>query len=353
MKISGLHRQIVLSMTAIAFTVTFLVLLTSYTLCYLLETYWPESYTNDNLVPSGPEWVWMAGITLIGLLLAAVAAFKLSARILHPLNAVAEGLRDIADGNLQARADVRADSMSEIATLAGNFNHLAAQLERVSGEQKFWNAAIAHELRTPVTILKGRLQGMADGVFTADAAQFQQLLRHVDGLARLIEDLRIVSLEENGHLLLSLQDTCLVSELTAVADLFRNEMVQQGQTLVLDLQAGVFRCDPIRIRQALIALLDNARQHADPGKITVSTEISAQTYLLKVSDSGPGIPEDFIAFVFDAFRQAPAKNTAARGSGLGLAVVQTIAHAHGGQAVCYRNAQGGSVFELRWPVAAE
>lgn len=353
MKISGLHRQIVWSMSAIAFTVTLLVLLTSYSFCYFWKTYWPDSYADDNLLPTGPEWLWMAGITLIGLLLAAVAAFKLSARILQPLNAVAEGLRAIADGNLQARAEISCPAMSEIETLAGNFNHLAAQLERVSGEQKFWNAAIAHELRTPVTILKGRLQGMADGVFTADATQFQQLLRHVDGLARLIEDLRIVSLEENGHLLLTLQDTCLVSELSAVADLFRNDMTQQGQTLVLDLQAGVFRCDPIRIRQALIALLDNVRQHADPGNITIRTASNAQTNLLRVSDSGPGIAAEFIPFVFDAFRQAPAKNTAARGSGLGLAVVQTIAHAHGGQAVCYRNAQGGSVFEIRWPIVAE
>lgn len=352
MKISGLHRQIVWSMSAIAFTVTLLVLLTSYSFCYFWKTYWPDSYADDNLLPTGPEWLWMAGITLIGLLLAAVAAFKLSARILQPLNAVAEGLRAIADGNLQARAEISCPAMSEIETLAGNFNHLAAQLERVSGEQKFWNAAIAHELRTPVTILKGRLQGMADGVFTADATQFQHLLRHVDGLARLIEDLRIVSLQENGHLLLTLQDTCLVSELSAVADLFRNDMAQQGQTLVLDLQAGVFRCDPIRIRQALIALLDNVRQHADRGNITISTAINAQTNLLRVSDSGPGIAAEFIPFVFDAFRQAAAKNTAARGSGLGLAVVQTIAHAHGGQAVCYRNAQGGSVFEIRWPIAA-
>jgi signal transduction histidine kinase len=107
------------------------------------------------------------------------------------------------------------------------------------------------------------------------------------------------------------------------------------------------RCDPVRIRQALLALLENARRHAVPGAIRIATRIEAGRCRLSVEDDGPGIPADFAPHVFKAFRRVD--DTQPGGSGLGLAVVAAIAHAHRGEAVCTPAAGGGTRFDVTWP----
>jgi two-component system sensor histidine kinase AdeS len=103
-------------------------------------------------------------------------------------------------GNLAARATSDEHAMGETAQLVDDFNQMAARLQDMAQHRAFWNAAIAHELRTPVTILRGRLQGITEGVFAPEQSQFQSLLTQVEGLGRLIEDLRTVALAESGHL---------------------------------------------------------------------------------------------------------------------------------------------------------
>ncbi|WP_197339060.1 ATP-binding protein [Ralstonia solanacearum] len=350
MKLAGLSRQIALSMMAMAFGVTLLVVLTSYAFYYLAWTYWSRDFCQTSWLPTGPEWVWMLATTLVGLAMAIVVAVNLAGRILVPLNSVADSLRRAARGDLGVRAVAGDRSMGEAALLADDFNALADQLQRVTEEQVFWNAAIAHELRTPVTILRGRLQGLAEGVFTPDAPQFRSLLTQVEGLARLIEDLRVVSLAESGHLDLQVRESDLSAEVKAVVAFFGDVLRAAGQHPVLDLEARRMRCDPVRIRQALLALLENVHRHAVPGSIRIQTRIEQGRCHLRVEDDGPGIPADFVPHVFEAFRRSDdARSSASGGSGLGLAVVAAIAHAHGGQASCSRAAGGGTLFELHWP----
>lgn len=347
MKLTGLSRQIALSMMAMALGVTLLVVLTSYLFYYLWLTYWPEQFPSASLIPTGPEWVWLIGTTLASLVLSAFVAVNLSRRILLPLNSVAESIHAVAQGDLTARATAGDRSMGEAAALAENFNSLATQLQRMTEEQAFWNAAIAHELRTPVTILRGRLQGLAEGVFTPDESQFRSLLTQVEGLNRLIEDLRVVSLAESGHLNLQVQETALAAEVTSVVDFLREALAAKNQHPVLNLEARRVCCDPVRIRQALLALLENARRHAVPGAIRIQTSIENGWCHLRVEDDGPGISDEFAPHVFTAFRRA--EEASSSGSGLGLAVVAAIARAHGGQAICRATTLGGTIFELRWP----
>lgn len=352
MKLVGLSRQIARSMMAIAFGVTLLVLLTSYAFYFLWKTYWPENFSADNWVPTTPEWLWMIGTTLAGLVLAVIVAVNLSRRILVPLNSVADGIRRVAQGDLTARADAGDRSLGEAALLADDFNALANTLQRMTEEQTFWNAAIAHELRTPVTILRGRLQGLAEGVFLPDKGLFRTLLSQVEDLARLIEDLRVVGLAESGHLDLQIRETNLDSEVETVVAFCSDALQLSKQQPVLEQQAGMVHCDPMRIRQALLALVENARRHGVAGTVRIQTKRDSSWIYLSVEDDGPGVAEDFAPHVFTAFRRNPAvPNTEERrGSGLGLAVVAAIAHAHGGQAVCQPTARGGSRFELSWPV---
>ena len=353
MRLSGLSRQIARTMMAMALGITVLVVLTSYVFYFLALRYFPEQIDETAWWPSAPEWLWLAATTVAALGLAVLVAVKLSRRILVPLNSVADSLRRVAQGDLSVRATAGDRSLGEAAELADDFNALAGQLQRVSEELAFWNSAIAHELRTPVTILKGRLQGLSEGVFPAEESQFRGLLTQVDGLSRLIEDLRTVSLTESGHLNLHVQNTDLSAEIRDVVELYKEALEAAGQQPVLDLHAGPVYCDPMRIRQALLALLDNARRHAVPGTIRIQNGQEGGRYFLRVEDNGPGIPKALASQVFTAFRRANPARSSARdgGSGLGLAVVAAIAHAHGGQATCRPSSEGGACFELSWPVA--
>ncbi|UGA52386.1 MULTISPECIES: ATP-binding protein [Dickeya] len=349
----SLSRQIVRSMTLLALSVTLLMVVGSYIFYSLMLAISPESLSlNDQLMPTTMEWFWMVGTTLLALVIAVVLAIRLARRILVPLNSVAHSLRQIAEGELNARAETDDYSLGEAALLVRDFNTMAERLERMAQERAFWNAAIAHELRTPVTILRGRLQGLTEGVFEPDIGLFRNLLTQVEGLGRLIEDLRVVGLAESGHLELRWTRTRLSDEVTAVVSAFEPALQGDGFTLSLALEDQMVQCDPVRIRQALLALLENAQKHADPGRLCVRAGVDGGRAFLSVEDGGPGIDPQLAEQIFEAFQrgeQSRAGNS--KGSGLGLAVVQAIAQAHGGQASCRPAPSGGALFELRWPAA--
>lgn len=345
----GLSRQIVLSMIVVVLAVVLLSLLGTYAFYALVMTFWPTSVSNDWL-PSSMEWAWIAATTLVALVLAVTVAAKLARRILVPLTSVAESLRAVAQGNLGIRAVADDRSLGEAAVLVDDFNIMAERLQKVEQEQAFWNAAIAHELRTPVTILRGRLQGLAEGVFTPDVALFQSLLTQVEGLGCLIEDLRVVGLSDSGHLQLHLQEVDVASEVAAVVSLMLPSLQAASLDVSLDLAPGRVWCDPMRIRQALLALLENTRRHAIPGRVRITWLVQQDQCYLRVEDDGPGIEENLADHLFEAFQRGEQSRSRENGgSGLGLAVVRAIAQAHAGRATCRPSAQGGSCFELTWP----
>ncbi|HHH1032290.1 TPA: ATP-binding protein [Yersinia enterocolitica] len=349
---SGLSRQIILSMSAVVLSVVLLVILGSYVFYALFWTYLkPSDSPLDHWLPTGPELTWMILTTLAALSLGVVVAGKLSRRILLPLNSVAENLRRVAQGDLTARADADDRSVGEAVLLVNDFNIMAERLQRTTQDQIFWNAAIAHELRTPVTILRGRLQGLAEGIFPPSIPQFNSLLAQVENLTRLIEDIRVVSMADSGHLELQIRQVNFCTEIITIIQLLETDLQAAGFVLVLDLDDTLVNCDPQRIRQALLALMENARRHAVPGCLRIKTYRSSGQYHLLVEDEGPGIDETFIEHAFDAFQRGEqSRSRKSGGSGLGLAVVRAIAKAHGGTAVCHRSTKGGTVFELSWPV---
>ncbi|VWD13518.1 two-component system sensor histidine kinase [Burkholderia lata] len=350
MKLGGLGRKIAVSMAELALGITLVVVLTLYAFYYLVLRYWTDICYQASWFPSNPEWLWLGTTLLIGLAIAIVVSARLAHQILVPLNSVADSIRRVAKGDLTARAVAGDRSIREAALIADDFNALAAQLQRMTDEQAFWNAAIAHELRTPVTVLRGRLQGLAEGVFQPGEALFRSLLIQAEGLTRLIEDLRVISLAESGHLSVSIQETDLATHVKAVVEMFEDSLAAAGQQMVLDLDTRPVYCDPFRMRQALLALLENARRYAVPGAIRIRTRVESGACQLVVEDEGPGIPADCAARIFDAFRRVDDTHSNQKGgSGLGLAVVAAIAQAHAGAASCRPTARGGTAFELRWP----
>lgn len=344
---SGLRRQIILSMTVVAFSIVLMVIFGSYLFYAVFLTYSPSSISDD-LLPYPAELAWMAATLAVALALASSVAVKLARRILAPLNAVADNLRRVAEGDLSARAVVHDKSMGEATRLVTDFNNLAERLERMARDRAFWNAAIAHELRTPVTVLRGRLQGLTEGVFQPTPALLAGLLAQVEGLGRLVEDLRVLGLGESGRLDIQLEQGDLAAGIEAAVATFDPPLRAAGFTPVLELEAGEVVCDPVRIRQTLLALLDNALQHASPGPLHIRTFTRDGRVHLQVEDTGPGVPDDLRDSVFDAFHRG-SKAGSRGGSGLGLAVVRAIIRAHGGEARCLAAGTGGTIFDLNWP----
>jgi two-component system, OmpR family, sensor histidine kinase AdeS len=187
-------------------------------------------------------------------------------------------------------------------------------------------------------------------VFEPSQELFGKLPSQVEGLARLIEDLRTLGLSENGHLHLQIVPTDLGDEVRKVVDIYEPAMRAVGQCPELDLPPGPVHCDPVRIRQVLLALLENASKYAVPGIVRIHAGMVDGTGVLRVEDEGPGVPAGSAQRVFDAFWRADTSRSGhGGGTGLGLAVVGAIARAHQGHAVCVPSPLGGTAIELTWP----
>ncbi|MFN3984501.1 MAG: ATP-binding protein [Rhodocyclaceae bacterium] len=350
-RIQGLRRQIIQSLAVMALSIILISVFGSYVFYAFAISYLPDSIS-DTWMPSQVEMIWIICTIVAALGMAVFVAIRLSRRILTPLNSVAHSLREVAQGKLDARAPLGEQAMGETAQLVRDFNAMAERLQSMTREREFWNAAIAHELRTPVTILRGRLQGLAEGVFSPSGEIFNGLMRQVEGLNRLIEDLRVLSLNDSGHLELQRVQVSLADELSTVLQGFTAPLASKGLQLHSDLDVNLqVVCDAVRIRQALMALLDNALQHADPGALLVRLQQINGLCQLIVEDEGPGIPPELAVHIFEAFRRGePSRSRESGGSGLGLAVVKAIAEAHGGQASCRASIQGGTTFLLSLPL---
>ncbi|TRO13279.1 HAMP domain-containing histidine kinase [Ectopseudomonas mendocina] len=347
----GLRRQIIQSLAVMALGIIFIAVFGSYVFYAVAVAYLPGSIS-ETWMPSRVEMIWIGCTIIAALGMAIFVAIRLSRRLITPLNSVAHSLREVAQGKLDARAPLDEQATGETAQLVRDFNTMAERLQGMTREREFWNAAIAHELRTPVTILRGRLQGLAEGVFSPSSELFEGLLRQVEGLSCLIEDLRVLNLNDSGHLEVQRISVRLADELGTVLQAFATPLAEKGFHLHQELDADLLvECDAVRIRQALMALLENALRHADPGNLQVRLEQAGGECQLSVEDDGPGIDSALATDIFEAFRRGdPSRSRKSGGSGLGLAVVKAIAEAHGGRAFWQPSASGGSCFVLSWPL---
>ncbi|WP_258571159.1 ATP-binding protein [Flavimaribacter sediminis] len=285
------------------------------------------------------------------LMLTGWIAIRLTRRILAPLNSLATGAQRIAAGDLSARADPGDLPLSETALLISDFNTMASRLQDMTNNLITWNAAIAHELRTPLTILCGKIQGVVDGVIVADERLFHSLLLQINSLGRLVDDLRVVSLSESGHLDLRKDRMDLSEQIGSVIEVVRAPLIESGFRLETNLVDIEIFADGDRIRQALHALLENVRRYAVPGLLNIETLRLNNNILIRVEDSGPGLAPEFVKRAFEPFERAdPSRSRHNGGSGLGLSVVRVIAEGHGGESSYRRSSRGGSIFEISLPL---
>jgi two-component system, OmpR family, sensor histidine kinase BaeS len=286
-------------------------------------------------------------------LLAIVLAVWLSRGIAKPIEAVSDASSKLAQGNLQTRVELQGFQADETQRLAQDFNSMAASLERYEGERKAMIADIAHELRNPLATMQMRIDALSDGLVTFNEDEAKLLQGQVGLLARLIDDLRVLSLADAGRLSLNLMELDL-NELTAnvVRHMETRASVLKVRLEFTSSNESIFvNADPDRLAQMLNNLLDNAlRVTPEDGKIMVRLEASSSEAKLTVRDTGPGIPEEDLPTIFERFVQGKRRDTQSKtGSGLGLAIVKTIVNLHKGQ-VRASNYGAGAQFEVTLPL---
>ena len=200
-------------------------------------------------------------------------------------------------------------------------------------------ADVAHELRTPLAILQGRIEGLLDGVYPRDDARIGELLAETQHLSRLVEDVRTLANAEAGAL-------DLRKETVDAAELIRDAAAAVGAPITLDVPEELtLQADPIRIREVLLNLLNNAAQHAPETAIRVSAESRGNEIVIRDRDNGPGIPADQLPRLFERFHKGPHS----RGSGLGLSIARKLVQAHGG-AIDVESKEGvGTTFTVTLP----
>ena len=293
------------------------------------------------------EYAWPA-FTLVLVALTAIAFVAAVRWIASPLSRIVAAAHQVGNGDFSIR--VEEEGLPWLRSLAAAFNTMTTRLERQQRERRALMADIAHELRTPVAIIQGRLEGMLDGVYPADESHVGQVVDQTRMLARLVEDLRTSAHADSGTLSLHREPTDLTMLVEDIAAASRPEADRRG--IRIDTQfptdLAALNVDPQRIREVLINLLSNAVRHSpDGGTVTIDGDRTAAGVIVRVADSGPGIPERDLARVFERFYKSPDS----QGSGLGLSIAKSLVEAHGGAIGAANRPDGGTVVTVMLPMS--
>lgn len=344
----NLDTYIVQRMVVLAIVVLLVMYLGFIVYFFVLIDVFPQVFSEDKWQIS--DFVSMVVILATGVTSATLIGTRLARNIVEPLRSVAAAARAITGGDFSARAGIARKPFGEAGDLIADFNTMAERLAKAEAELKYANSSIAHELRTPLTILRGRLQGLLDGAYQPEPALYSRLIAHVDGLSTIVEDLQALALINVGQLALEPVAIDLAEEAETILASTAQELAQAGITVVRRLEPAEATADRARIRQVLLAMLDNCRRYAPDSRVVVQTGTRAGQVFLRCSDNGPGLPAEDHERAFDRFWRADDSRTRARGgSGLGLPVIRGIARAHGGEARIIATDAAGLTVELTLP----
>jgi two-component system sensor histidine kinase BaeS len=296
---------------------------------------------------------------LLSFLLASATAALLTRALTRPLLALTDGARRLGAGErgLQLRVP---RSRDELRTLTEAFNSLVTGLEQQEAWRRNLVADIAHDLRTPLSVMRSELEALQDGIVTLDDAALSRLHAEVLTLSKLVSSLRELSLAEAGALPLRLQTLPLGPFLERLCESFQARATEAGVTLTLAaVPSGMSATfDPDQLVRVLGNLLDNALRYAAPGAAELGAERVSSGVRLWLRDYGPGLPND-AERLFERFFQGDRARTrdarGEKGSGLGLSIARAIMQAHGGTLSAANHPDGGAIFSLILPaeVAAE
>ncbi|NDL58028.1 sensor histidine kinase [Phytoactinopolyspora mesophila] len=300
----------------------------------------------------GDGW-WRTTLAGLAVLAAATGVTVLvGRRLTRPIHALTTAATRMGEGDHSARVDV--GGQSELARLGTAFNSMAESIETNERQRKAMVSDVAHELRTPLSNVRGYLEAAEDGVVPLDRALVSSLLEESGLLERLIDDLQDLALADAGKLRVHPQEVDAEQLARHVVAVQGASADDAGVSIELESESATVVVDPERLRQALGNLVANAVRFSDDGAhVTVRVrpeDAEGDWVLFTVEDDGPGIPEEHVPRLFDRFyRVEQSRSRATGGSGLGLAITKHLVEAHGGTISVESTVGEGSVFTIRLP----
>jgi two-component system OmpR family sensor kinase len=278
----------------------------------------------------------------------------LSRGLTAPVARLTAAARRIAGGDLSQR--VPETGSAEMAVLGQAFNQMAADLEKAEELRRNLVADLAHELRTPLSVIQGNLRAILDGVYPLEQAEIATLYDETRLLNRLVDDLRELALAEAGQLRLERQPVAPADVVNRAMESARIQAAAKGIALQTDLTEDLplVDVDPQRIGQVLGNLLNNALVHTPSGgKIVVAAGARGSEVEFSVMDTGEGIPSEDLPYIFERFYRADrSRSRVTGGTGLGLAIARQLVEAHGGRIEVESEVGRGTQFTFTLPVAA-
>ena len=271
---------------------------------------------------------------LIGAVLALILGILISRTLTRPIRELTRATHAISEGDLSQQVQVRTND--ELGELAQAFNKMSAELSRSVNARKQMTADIAHELRTPLSLILGHAEAVHDGVLPPTVENFEIIREEATRLEHLVNDLRTLSLADAGELTINPQFIEPERLINEVASLYQYETQRKNISLDVDVDSPLptIEVDPGRMTQVLTNILDNATRHTpEGGQITLSAKQVNDKVELAVQDSGPGVPPETLDRIFERFYRTDSsrQREGDGGSGLGLAIAKSIVQAHGGQ----------------------
>ncbi|CUH96250.1 putative membrane protein [Propionispora sp. 2/2-37] len=299
-------------------------------------------------------WVGM-GIMVVGL----AASYTLARSITVPLRKLSHAAEQMEQGNLGQNVPV--ETSDEVGHLAMIFNRMSQTLAASEKLRRQLLANIAHELRTPLSVIQGHLEGMIDGVIAPDKMQLSSLHEEAVRLNRLIRDLRDLSLAEVRQLALEKMPADINQIIKRTVLMLKPISDDKQIEIICSLTESLpeLTVDADRISQVFYNILINGIRYSPPqGRIEIRTYIvefeGRQWLKASIKDEGPGISPEDLPYVFDHFyRGDKSRDRKSGGSGIGLAIVKQLVGNHGGQVYAENSKAGGSIFHVLLPVAID
>ncbi|WP_439657974.1 sensor histidine kinase [Lentzea sp. HUAS TT2] len=298
---------------------------------------------------SGNGWRVMGAAAAVLLAAIGVAAFA-GARITRPLRALTAAATHLSGGSEIPPVPVR--GQDEIAGLTRAFNTMVATRAQLEQARKAMVGDVAHELRTPLSNIRGWLEAAEDGVSDLDPALITLLLKEALVLQHVVDDLQDLAVAEAGSLRLTLERVNVASALEQVQAAHEARATQAGVALTVAADPSLFvRADALRLRQILDNLVANALRYVPSGgSVRVEGMSGDDEVVITVTDTGSGIAAEDLPHVFDRFWRADkSRSRSTGGSGLGLAIVRKLAEAHGGTVDVTSTTGTGTTFRVRLP----